>query len=226
MNYKSLIQAVYKTVSTLDLSDRDVETANIDRIMIGAFLYNVVSSLAAKDNSVTSNISSFVGSYSSNMKSLVDSMKYTYTSYKALNRQIKDYNLSSFLEITPSQISKLMEIYQKRSEIVPFNVFEFSPSMYNIMSLTTEQYNRMYNVHMLVIVPLVKHYMAANSIREADVSVEDYHIKNPGKQIRLSISGIKSSKIVSDVMFNKVNIKKYIHSCSLTSDGYVDLVLK
>ena len=226
MNFNSLIRTIAKSLDTLDFSDRDTTVATTDRIITGVLVYNTLSSLLDFDNSISSNLAGTSNSYCRNIKSTVDSMKRKYSSYKILSKTIKNYKIDSFINITKKQIDDLLHIYASRVEVQPFSTGSYSSTMYNITKLSAEQDNRLKKVHNTVIVPIVNHYKSFYGIRESNVSVDDIFIDNPGKEILLSINGVQSSKIVSDITFDKIGITTYLHSYTLTSDGFVKLIIK
>lgn len=226
MTFKALVQTVARSVETLNLSDRTDDVAAVDRVIIGVLLYDILNQLINQNNAYSSNLSTTANSYARNMQSTVDSMKLKYTTYGALSKKVKEYKIKSFVDISRIQLENLLSIYANKVEIEKFNSNKFSPTMYNVFEVTSRQHDRLQSVHNKVIIPLVKHYKISNGIKDSDVSVEDTYSINPGKEIKISLKGINSSKILSDVKFDKIGIRDYLHDYKLTSDGYLLITVK
>ena len=96
--------------------------------------------------------------------------------------------------------------------------------MYDIAEITLAQDSRMEKIHYAVFVPIVEYYINMNKIGCADVIVENESDANPGKTVKIAISGIECSKIYADIQADVFNIGNYINDCSFTDDGYIKVI--
>lgn len=98
--------------------------------------------------------------------------------------------------------------------------------MYAVHSLTFSQDSYLANVHDKVILPIVDYYKNIRGIKNSDVVVENVIDNNPGKTINLSISGISSLQIITDLSADRVGISQYLYSVKLTEDNYAQITIK
>lgn len=130
------------------------------------------------------------------------------------------------MQITPKQIETLYEIYCNKEEIREFSYTLYSHFMYDIYKISDTANKRLEKIHKNLIVPMVYYYYQLYNIQEHDVILENVNERYPGKVIKIAISGVLCNRIYSDLEKNVFNNDKWLYTFNMTSDGFVEMILK
>jgi len=141
---------------------------------------------------------------------------------------IDKLNISSFLGYSRDNISDIQSMYEDTTEIVPFSSQYFSQYMYKVSNISTTLYERLSNIHKLIMVPILRYYIDNYGAVDSDMDVysaDSAYTDNPGKEIIFSINNINAGTIASDIAANKQGIKRYIYKTMLY-DEYIKITIK
>lgn len=222
MTSSSLQKSIYRATASYSFSD------NYDRLIISCVLYTFLSSIIANDSSYASSAMSTAQSYISTYVSKLNVIKTTKISYSVMKTYIDKLNISSFLGYSRDNISDIQSMYEDTTEIVPFSSQYFSQYMYKVSNISTTLYERLSNIHKLIMVPILRYYIDNYGAVDSDMDVysaDSAYTDNPGKEIIFSINNINAGTIASDIAANKQGIKRYIYKTMLY-DEYIKITIK
>lgn len=224
MNSNSLKQTVISAVEVQKFDD--LENIKIDKIITSCILYNRIITLSKNDPSYDNTYKETARNLAPSCKSTLDSLKEKYSSYNALRNRIKTYNIDSFMEMNTFMINDLYKLYSNRQMILPFNSIKFSASMYCVNNISYNNLQRLRTLHFKLFVEIAKYYKQHNHIIDSNITVEDENESNPGKCVKLAISGIEPTQIYKDLKDDIFKVSQYIQNFNLTSDGFVRIITK
>lgn len=227
MNFNTLRQVISKAIDKQLFTKSKTDEGNItNKIICGCLLYEILLALVSHDSQYASGISSIADAYAANSKSTAESLEGKYLSYKSIKKVISENNITSFLSITRKQIEEILDLYHDKRVIEEFSTTRYSSKMYAVHKLTFSQDRYLAKIHNKVILPIVDYYKNIRGIKNSDVVVENIIDNNPGKTINLSISGISSLQIITDLSADRVGISQYLYSVKLTEDNYAQITMK
>lgn len=227
MKFDSLKQTVQAAIDKQQFTkSTNPEINRVNKILAGILLLNAMENLIGVNSDYSANLKNTADNYAITYKGISESMEGKYISYKNIKRAILSFNLPAFIQITRQQCNTVLNYYKNKQEVEKFNTVSFSPAMYNIGDLTSAQIIALGKAHSLIICPIVKHYLEYNKKTLDDVNVESDDLAYPGKAIKLAISGIPCSRIYGDIDRDIFNVKEYILNYELTTDGFVEIIVK
>lgn len=225
MTFNGLKQITYQSIIQQKFSTTDEQKLHVNQILTGVLLFKTLQNLMNSSNKYQDDIKPTAFQYATTFKNIAESLEKKYVSYKQIYNKILSYKILSFLSISINQINEIFSLYQDKTELIDFSLNNFSTRMYNLGNINEIAYNRLSRIHYKIMVPIVEYYMTYHNISLEDVTVEDVG-NTPAHQIKISIAGINSNQIYSDIKRNTMDIQKYIGSANITSDGFVSLLIK
>lgn len=226
MTFNSLKTSVYKTLQRMNFNKYDEKTNHVNKILTGVLLINNVQKILKYDPNNNTDAGAIINEYGNTFKNIAESLKGTYISYKLIYNEIVSWNIGSILEITAEKINKILPLYQQKEIVKEFSPNYFSQYMYNITGLNDAELHNLEFVHGKIISPMMKYYINEFNITPKNISLDVENIGFRGKIVYLAISGISNSKIMADIERDIFKIKDYIYSYTLTSNGFIKLIIK
>ena len=223
MNFNTLKSTIAKSLlkTGFDLPDEKVNS-----ITVGCLVYNMVDTMAARDTSILDRIPKICDEYSKSYKGIVENLTKKYISYKQITDYITDNSIGDFASIKESQLWDIVKLYGVKQERKAFSRVTYSQYMYNVYNISEKDNAYLRKMHYNVIVPIAEYYITYNGINESSISIENMFHKMPGKGIRISISGVPSSKIYHDISMRSIDVLAYIHKMSLADNNSLELIMK
>lgn len=225
MKFNTLKDNVYRALEKQKFNGSDT-VIKINKIIVGVVLFSTVDRIVELNSNYKNSSSELVDSYIETIKGTVVGLNERYTTYKEIKNYIERKNISNFFNIKRTEISDILTLYNSRKNIPEFSTFSYTALMYGIDRIFDHQNERLRKIHYNIICPIIKFYMNCENITEGDVTISDVSAdNNPGKEIKLAISGIQNGRIINDINSKKINISDFIYSLNITSDNFVKLVI-
>ena len=224
MTFKSLKQVVYQSLVKTKFNGED-SVKEVNEILTGCLLLKALKSILKQSASYQDGLQRKSDEFVATYQNISESLEGRFVSYKKIKEKIKNYKLGSFLQITETQVDEIYKLYENKAEIKEFNAHTFSQFMYQTMATQDNEVSRLSRVHFKVVVPIIEYYMSNFNIRTKDVSLEDVG-NRLGTEIKISISGIRTSQLYSDISRNLMNVKHYIYDINITPDSFVKIYIK
>jgi len=215
MTFKSLKTSIFNALLQTEFTNTlgDAET---NKIIAGCLIYNTIQNIIKADSSYEGRVNDIALSYAKTYKTVVEDLKNKYISYSIMKKKTDDYKLSSFIEISSTQIKEIYDLYLDKTLIEKFSIYSYSQKMYNINNANKEQDERLREIHFKIMVPIIKYYIDNYGLSTRDLNILscNYIENNPGKVIIFKINGINNSKLIYDLK-SSIGISKYIYDIEL-----------
>jgi hypothetical protein len=201
----SIIKGIHDSLVKVKIED------NTDRIIVSCLLYDYIKRVVVSEDKNKNNIRNLASSYAKLFSDNLKSFKETYVSYSVMRRSVEDFNKTSFLQYSESEINRINELYKNKTRSVQFSTTYFSQYMYKVVNLKYHQYVRLSSIHFDVMVPIMKFYIDSYDMKAKDMEIFDAELflGNPGKVVLFGIKDISSQRIVKDILSNNININYY-----------------
>jgi hypothetical protein len=198
--------------------------SNTDKLIVSCLLYDFIKRSISAEGDNENTIKTTARNYAENYKNIIAEFKKKFISYTIMVRRIENYNKESFLQFSEKEINEIVQLYQDRTQLIPFSINNFSQYMYRIANMNYSQYQKLSQNHFDVMAPIIRYYMDNYNLNDSDLEVFDAEVYpgNPGKGILFSIKDITPSKIINDIKSNNIIIKYY--SLAVVQN-YVKIVL-
>jgi hypothetical protein len=204
MKISEIKKGVYNAFLTQPLEDK------VDELIISCLMYDYIKKIIANENNLENNLKTLAETYLPNFKRNLAAFKESFISYDQMRQTISGYRKNSFLEFTATDIEKIIKLYQDRTQILPFSVNYFSQYMYKIINISDYHYKRLSNIHLKVMIPIIKFYVDNFKSTDRDLEVLSAlgNPNNPGKEILFSIKNIDSARVVNDISTSRIPLKE------------------
>jgi len=201
---KPLREKVFETIQAYD------DLTKQEKCAVCVILYKYCANLLSDDKNHNS-ISSIVNSYAGSLVNLFKNMRSKYLSYTLILKEVNNINKDNFTLYTDAEVDIIYELYQNKTQIVPFSINYYSQYMYKVESLTHYQYGFLSNIHKTIMKPIAAYYMDKYSI--ADSALEILSAEDDdgtvGRRIIFNIKGVNNSIIRNDIINGNIPINYY-----------------
>lgn len=202
------------------------DDAQIKQILAGCLLFKRIEAINFTNNTYDTNYKETINNYSTLCASSVNRIAQNNSIYNALTNSIKKLQIDSFIEITKKQINSIYKLYTSNSERIAYQS-SYNSKIYGAGNISMKESSRLSKVHQIVVEPIVQYYINTADINKSDVSVTELDVSNVGKRVSLSINGISSIIILTDIwIYDKADIKDYLEDMVLESDGTLTMYIK
>ena len=226
MTFNSIKTTVHRISEQNVFSKYDETTNHVNKILAGILTIDVLQKLMKYDTAYNTDASALTKEYFSTLKNISESLKGKYISYKLIYNKIVDWKVPNIMAVNQNMINQVISLYENKEVIKDFSTSYFSQYMYNITGLNDKELTALNIAHNRVFIPIVEYYISNFKIRNQNVSLDADLSGFKGKTIKLSIDGIKNARIFADIDRDIFGIKEYIYKYSMTSDGFVKIILK
>ena len=222
VNYENIKKIAIKSVLLEKMEENEKNT--ITQVISTSLLIKTLEALLSNNSLQNDDIKTTSDKYAKTFINIAKGLEGKFVSYKAIAQLIKERDLWNLLALKLKDVTDINNLYQNKTEIKRFDSRKFSPSMYNLFSITENEYSRLSKIHFNVIVPFMQSMITKYRCDNEDIVLDDCG-SNVGTEIKIAIKSIPSPQILSEIISDYSGIKKYIYKSFTTSDGYVKIIL-
>jgi hypothetical protein len=181
-----------------------------DELIISCLLYDFTKKIVENETNLENNVKLLAANYLPSFIKNLNEYKQSFIAYITMRETVESYKKDSFLQFTSEDITRINDLYKSRVQIKKFSTNYFSQYMYKLINISDYHYKRLADIHKRIMTPIIKFYVDNYGLSDSDMEIysSQEYLENPGKDILFSIKGIDPARVVNDVNFFRIPIKK------------------